>query len=199
VIAASLSLADIPATMRLWHQRKVEFMLSIAAFIGVALVGVLQGIAIAVGLSIFNIFRRAWWPYMATLGRLPKKDGFYDFKLNPGAQTIPGAVIFRFDAPLFFANSRTFREQIREIAKAKHPPQWIIIAAEPITDIDTTAADMLQKLDEELNARGISLVFAELKDPVRNKLERYELIGPLSAEHFFATLNDAVVAAPGIA
>ena len=97
----------------------------------------------------------------------------------PDAEQLPGLVIFRFDAPLFFANARTFRDQIRRLAAAEPRPRWILIAAEPITDVDTTAADMLAELDEELNAEGTSLVFAELKDPVRAKLERYELIGPL--------------------
>ena len=101
-------------------------------------------------------------------------------------------MIFRFDAPLFFANARTFRDQIRGLAAADPRPQWIVIAAEPITDVDTTAADMLADLDEELNAAGTSLVFAELKDPVRAKLERYELIGPLDPDHFFPTLDAAV-------
>ena len=90
-------------------------------------------------------------------------------------------MIFRFDAPLFFANARTFRDEIRRLAAADPRPHWIVIAAEPITDVDTTAADMLADLDEELNAAGTSLVFAELKDPVRAKLERYELIGPLES------------------
>ena len=101
-------------------------------------------------------------------------------------------MIFRFDTQLFFANARTFREQIRRLAAAQPPPRWIVIAAEPITDVDTTAADMLADLDEELNATGTSLVFAELKDPVRAKLERYQLIGPLDPEHFFPTLDAAL-------
>ena len=179
VIAASMSLADIPGTIRLWHQRRIEFLLSMTAFLGVALLGVLAGIAVAVGLSILNVFRRAWWPYQtdarprARDARPPRPH------LHPDAEQLPGLVIFRFDAPLFFANARTFRDQIRRLAAADPRPRWILIAAEPITDVDTTAADMLVDLDEELNAAGTSLVFAELKDPVRAKLERYELIGPL--------------------
>ncbi|MGZ6695016.1 MAG: SulP family inorganic anion transporter [Solirubrobacteraceae bacterium] len=192
VIAASVSLADIPGTARLWHQRRTEFLLSVAAFLGVALLGVLAGIAIAVGLSILNIFRRAWWPYQTTLGRVPGLPGQHDRSLHPDAEQIPGLVIFRFDAPLFFANVRTFRDQIRRLARADPRPRWILIAAEPITDVDTTAADILRTLDEELNAEGTSLVFAELKDPVRAKLERYELIGPLDPAHFFPTLDAAV-------
>jgi high affinity sulfate transporter 1 len=192
VIAASLSLADMPATVRLWRQRRVEFTLSIAAFLGVALLGVLEGIAVAVALSILNVFRRAWRPYHTTLGRVPGLQGQHDRQLHPEAEQLRGAVIFRFDAPLFFANARTFRDEIRRLAAADPRPSWIVIAAEPITDVDTTAADMLLELDEQLNAAGTSLVFAELKDPVRAKLERYELVGPLNPEHFFPTLDAAL-------
>ena len=192
VIAASLSLADIPGTVRLWHQRRVEFTLCMAAFLGVALLGVLEGIAVAVALSILNVFRRAWWPYQTTLGRVEGMPGIHDRELHPEAQELAGLAVFRFDAPLFFANARTFRDQIRLLAAAEPRPRWIVIAAEPITDVDTTAADMLKDLDEELNAHGTSLVFAELKDPVRDKLERYELVGPLDPAHFYPTLEAAV-------
>jgi high affinity sulfate transporter 1 len=194
VIAASLSLADIPGTVRLWQQRPVECLLSIAAFLGVALLGVLEGIAVAVGLSILNVFRRSWWPYQATLGRVPGMRGYHDRGLHPEGEQLPGLVIYRFDAPLFFANARTFRDQVRRLASSRSELRWIVIAAEPITDVDTTASDMLSDLDQELNAAGISLVFAELKDPVRAKLERYELIGPLDPDHFFTTLDAAVEA-----
>jgi high affinity sulfate transporter 1 len=192
VIAASLSLADIPATVRLYRQRPTESLLSLAAFLGVALLGVLEGIAIAVALSILNVFRHAWYPYQTTLGRVPGLEGQHDRELHPEAEELPGMVIFRFDAPLLFANARTFREEIRRLTAADPRPTWIVIAAEPITDIDTTAADMLLDLDNELNADGTNLVFAELKDPVRAKLERYELIGPLNPDHFFPTLQGAV-------
>jgi MFS superfamily sulfate permease-like transporter len=192
VIAASLSLADIPGTVRLWRQRRVEFVLSVVAFLGVALLGVLEGIAVAVALSILNVFRRAWRPYDTTLGRVPELPGYHDREMHPEAEELPGLVIFRFDAPLFFANARTFRDEIRRLAAAEPRPQWIVIAAEPITDVDTTAADMLLELDEDLNGAGTSLVFAELKDPVREKLEHYELIGPLDPEHFFPTIEAAL-------
>ncbi|MFL5920236.1 MAG: SulP family inorganic anion transporter, partial [Gaiellaceae bacterium] len=194
VIAASLSLADIPGTVRLWHQRRTEFVLSVAAFLGVAVLGVLAGIAVAVALSILNVFRHAWWPYQATLGRVPGMPGVHDRELHPDAEELAGLVIFRFDAPLLFANARTFRDQIRRLAAGEPKPRWIVIAAEPITDVDTTAADMLVQLDEELNAAGSYLVFAELKDRVRAKLERYELIGPLDPAHFFPTLDGAIAA-----
>jgi high affinity sulfate transporter 1 len=192
VIAASLSLADIPATRRLYEQRRVEFLLSMAAFAGVALLGVLPGIGIAIGLSIANVFRRSWRPYRAVLGRVPGLQGYHDLAEFPYAEQLPGCVLFRFDAPIFFANARTFREQIRELAAADPPPRWIVVAAEPITDVDTTAADMLEDLDEALNARGINLVFAEMKLPVREKIIRYGLTRTIDPAHFYPTTGSAV-------
>jgi high affinity sulfate transporter 1 len=194
VITASLSLADIPGTVRLWRQRKVEFSLSITAFLGVALLGVLPGIAIAVALSILNVFRRAWWPYDTELGRVEGLEGYHDVHVHPEAQHLPGLVIYRFDAPLFFANATSFRDEVRRLAKSDPKPTWIMIAAEPVTDVDTTASDMLEDLDEELNAEGISLVFAELKDPVRGKIERYGLTRTIDPRHFYPTIESAVAA-----
>ena len=197
VITASLSLADIPATVRLWRQRKAEFLLSIAAFLGVALLGVLPGIAIAVGLSILNVFRRAWWPYATVLGRVDGVEGYHDTRSYPDAEHLPGLVIYRFDGPLFFANATTFRDEIRRLARAEPEPSWILIAAEPVTDVDTTAADVLTELDEALNAQGISLVFAELKDPVRRKIERYGLTRTIDPRHFYPTISAAIAAFRG--
>jgi MFS superfamily sulfate permease-like transporter len=194
VIAAAISLADISGLMRLWEVRKTEFWLAIAAFLGVALLGVLPGIAIAVGLSILNVFRRAWWPYTARLGRVTGLPGFHDIRSYPEARQLDGLVIFRFDAPLFFANSRAFREQVRELARSEPRPRWIVVAAEPITDVDTTAADMLTSLDELLNEGGTSLVFAEMKDPVRAKIDRYELTRTIDPAHFYPTIEAAVMA-----
>jgi len=194
VITASLSLADIPATVRLWRQRKTEFLLSLAAFLGVVLLGVLPGIVIAVALSILNVFRRAWWPYDAELGRVEGLAGYHDVHSYPEAQQLPGLVIYRFDGPLFFANAKTFRDEIRRMARADPPPRWILIAAEPMTDVDTTASDVLEDLDEALNADGISLVFAELKDPVRRKIERYGLTRTIDPRHFYPTIESAVAA-----
>ena len=194
VITASLSLADIPGTARLWHQRKAEFLLSIAAFLGVALLGVLPGIAIAVGLSILNVFRRAWRPYDTQLGRVEGLEGYHDVHSYPEAQHLPGLVIYRFDAPLFFANAKTFRDEVRRLANTEPKPKWIVIAAEPVTDVDTTASDVLEELDEMLNAQGISLVFAELKDPARDKIERYGLTRTIDPRHFYPTIESAVTA-----
>ena len=194
VIVASLSLADIPGTVRLWHQRREDFLVAVAAFLGVVLIGVLAGIAIAVALSIVSVFRHAWWPYQAVLGRVQDLPGYHDLTAYPDAEVLPGLVLFRFDAPLFFANARTFRDQIRMLASTEPAPSWVVVAAEPITDVDTTAADMLKDLDEDLNRVGVSLVFAEMKDPVRDKIERYALTRTINPEHFFPTIDAAVTA-----
>jgi high affinity sulfate transporter 1 len=192
VIAAALSLADIAGTRRLWRQRKVEFWLSIIALLGVALLGVLPGILVAVTLSILNVFRRTWWPHHAELGRVEGIAGLHDTERYPDAELLPGLVVYRLDAPLIFANARMFGDSLRAIAEKHSDLRWLIIAAEPITDVDTTASDMLQELDVWLNERNISLVFAEMKDPVREKIERYELTRTIDPAHFFRTLDEAV-------
>jgi high affinity sulfate transporter 1 len=192
VVAAALSLADIPATRRLRQQRRTEFLLSLVAFAGVALLGVLAGILVAVGLSILNVFRHVWWPYQTELGKVEGIPGLHDRTSYPEAATLPGLVVFRFDAPLIFANSRTFNEELRELVTTHPGLRQIIVAAEPITDVDTTAADMLEELDQWLAEHGVALLFAEMKDPVRAKIAKYELARRIDDGHFFPTVNDAV-------
>jgi MFS superfamily sulfate permease-like transporter len=179
-------------TVRLCRQRKSEFLLSIATLLSVAMLGVLSGIVIAVALSILNVFRRAWWPYKTVLGRVEGLEGYHDVHMHPDARQLPGLVIYRFDAPLFFANVKTFRDKVRHLARAEPKPHWIVIAAEPVTDMDTTASDVLEDLDSALAAQGISLVFAEMKDPVRQKIERYGLAHQIEKRHFFPTIGAAV-------
>src|SRR3954447_3271458 len=197
VITAAFSLADVAGARRLWQQRRTEFSLMLAAFLAVALLGVLPGIAVAVALSILNVFRRAWRPYSTVLGHPGGIEGYHDLRSYPAAEEVPGLVVYRFDAPLIFANAPTFRDDVRRLAAADPPPRWIMVAAEPMTDVDTTAADMLEDLDAELNARGISLAFAELKDPVRQKIERYELTRTIDPTKFFPTVEAGVAAFRG--
>ena len=192
VIVASLSLADIRATARLYRQRRIEFWLSMAAFAGVALIGVLPGIAIAIALSILDVFRRTWGPYRTELGRVEGLAGYHDIHEYPEAEQLPGLVMYRFDGPLIFANARTFRAAIHALARTTPKPEWILITAEPITDIDTTAGSMVEALEAELRAEGISLVFAELKDAVRNRIETYELSWTTDPTRFYPTVGAAV-------
>ena len=194
VIAASVSLADIPAALRLWSQSRSEFILSMTAFAGVVLLGVLLGIAVAIALSVANVFRRAWWPYQATLGRRPGIKGYHDVARHPEAEQLVGCTIFRFDAPLIFANSRTFRDQIRAIAKASPSPAWIVVAAEPLTDVDTTACDMLEDLVPALDRQGVTLVFAEMKGPVKEKARQFGASTTIPEDRFFPTMGTAVAA-----
>ena len=125
-------------------------------------------------LSLVAFIRRAWWPHDAVLGRADGVKGYHDLTYYPEARQVPGLLLYRFDAPLFFANADVFRDRVRErIDAAEAPVRWVIVAAEPITDVDTTAAAVLDALEAELADRGITLAFAELKDPVRERLRRY--------------------------
>jgi high affinity sulfate transporter 1 len=194
VIAASLSLADLAGVRRLRRQRRSDFVLTVVAFLGVALLGVLPGIAVAVGLSILNVFRRVWWPHQAMLGRSAGIPGYHDTTFRPTSEHLPGLAIYRFDAPLLFANARTFRDQVRLLASIDPRPTWVIVAAEPITDVDTTAADMLEELVEDLAQSGTRLVYAELKDAVRQKMASYELTRTMKGDRYFPTVRSAVEA-----
>lgn len=192
VIAASLSLADISATKKLWSQRRSDFYISVIAFLGVAFLGVLMGIAIAILISIFMVFKRAWSPYHTTLLSVEGVRGYHDKRFNPSGNFLPGLIIFRFDAPLFFANARTFREEVLKLAAKRPKPKWIVIAAEPITDVDTTAADMLRDLNGKLKDQNVQLVFAGLKNPIKSRLRKYGLLDSLNPDLFFPTVKSAV-------
>ena len=189
----ALSLVDIRGIVRLYRLRRSEFVLSIVCFLGVALLGVIQGIFVAVGLSLLAFVWRAWRPYDAVLGRVDGLKGYHDISRHPEAKRIPGLVLFRWDAPLFFANAEIFLEHVlRAVAAAPTPTKWVVVAAEPVTDVDITAADALAELDEKLHEAGIELCFAEMKGPVKDRLKRYGLFTKLGAENFFPTIDQAV-------
>lgn len=193
VMVACTSLVDLRGLVRLWQLRPSEFALSIACFLGVAIVGVVAGIFIAVALALMAFFWRAWRPYSAVLGRIDGLKGYHDITRYPEARRIRGLVLFRWDAPLFFANAEAFREEIEAaIAAEDQPTRWVVVAAEPVTDIDMTAADMLEGLIATLQAAGTQLRFAELKDPVKDRLRRYGLYEQLGNDAFFPTIGTAV-------
>ena len=193
VIAACLSLVDIQGFVRLYQVRRGEFVLAVVCFLGVALIGVIQGIFIAVGLALLGFIWRAWRPYDAVLGRVEGLKGYHDVTRYPEAKRIPGLVLFRWDAPLFFANAEVFREHVLQaIADAPTPTKWVVVAAEPVTDIDVTAAEALSALDDDLQKAGIELCFAEMKDPVKDLLKRYGLFTKLGTDLFFPTIGRAV-------
>lgn len=195
VIAAAIALAEVSGVRRLFQERPSEFWLSMVAFLSVALLGVLMGIAIAVGLSLLNFIRLAWWPHDALLGRAPGVKGYHDIGRYGSAEQVPGLILYRFDAPLFFANAHLFGEKVRRLVSEAEPPaRWVVVAAEPITDVDTTAADVVEELAAELRVAGVELAFAELKDPVKDHLERYGLMDRLGRGRFFPTVGVAVKA-----
>jgi len=195
VIAAALRIFDFKALGTFWRVRRSDFVLSIVAFLAVAALGVIVGIALAVAFSLLDFIRRAWRPYDAILGRAEAVKGYHDLKRYPDAKQVPGLLLFRWDAPLFFANADSFRERILEIVDDTEPPiRWVVVAAEPITDVDTTAAEMIAELDADLDARGAELTFAEMKDPVKDRLDRYGLKKKIGHEFFFPTIGVAVKA-----
>ena len=193
VITAALGLIDAPAVRRLYQVRRSEFVLWLAAFLGVALLGVLVGIFVAILLSLADFVRRAWRPHDAVLGREDELKGYHDIDRHPSARLIPGLLLYRFDAPLFFANAGYFRRRVRElVADATHPVRWVVVAAEPITDVDTSAADSLQQLLGELRQANVTLAFAEVKGPVKDRLQRYGLFDAIGPDRFFPTIGTAV-------
>jgi high affinity sulfate transporter 1 len=193
VIAACLALVEVRGVLRLYQLRISEFALSIVSFLGVALLGVVQGIFLAVGVALLAFIWRAWRPYDAVLGRVDGMKGYHDISRHPEARRVPGLVLFRWDAPLFFANAEIFHEHVlRAVADAPTPTKWVVVAAEPITDVDVTAADALAELDSELHEAGMDLCFAEMKGPVKDRLKRYGLFRRLGTENFFPTIGQAV-------
>jgi high affinity sulfate transporter 1 len=195
VIAAALSLFDLAGARRLLRLRRSEFGLSIVSFLGVVLFGVLPGIGIAVGLSLLDFIRHAWRPHDAVLGRVPNYKGYHDTERHPDALQVPGLVLYRWDAPLFFANADLFRIRARAVVRGVEPPvRWLVVAAEPMTDVDTTAADALDELITDLSRAGIELHFAEMKGHVKDRLRDYGVYQRLGDTCFHPTVGTAVKA-----
>ena len=193
VIAACLGMLEVRGVVRLWRLRKSEFVQALVCFAGVAALGVVNGIALALALTVLSFLWRAWRPYDAVLGRVDGRKGYHDVSRHPEARCVPGLVLFRWDAPLFFANAEIFREHVLGAIEASDETvHWMVIAAEPVTDIDLTAVEVLERLHEELVARDITLCFAELKGPVKDNLERYGVLRTIGEERFFPTIGEAV-------
>ncbi|GAB7519898.1 MULTISPECIES: SulP family inorganic anion transporter [Rhodococcus] len=193
VIVAACALIDVGGMVRMWRMSTVEFGLAVAAFLGVALVGVLQGILVAIGLSFAAVIAQVWQPHRTELVETGEPTGFHDIERHPDGHRIPGLVLVRFDAPLFFANGEIFDEYVRSVvAKAPDPVDWVVIAAEPITGLDTTAVDELVDLDTFLEGKGIRLAFAEMKGPIKDRLIRFGVGDRFDSTHFYPTVEAAV-------
>ena len=193
VVAACLSFADIRGMVALLRMRPVEFLLSVVSFLGVAFVGVIQGIVIALLLSLLVLVWNAWHPYFTVLVRVDGSKGFHDIGRHPEGRQIPGLLLFRWDAQLFFANSEVFRKEVhRAVALAPAPVRRVVVAADAITDVDLTAADALTALHGELQQLGIELWFAGMKGPVKDRLSHYGTLDVLGSAIFAPTVGRAV-------
>jgi len=195
VIASAIGLIEVSDLRRIYRIQRWEFWLSMTCFAGVALLGAIPGIALAIVIAVIEFLWDGWRPHSAVLGRVDRVKGYHDITRYPEARLIPGLVLFRWDAPLFFANAELFHQRALDaVASSPTPVRWLVVAAEPVTSVDVTAADTVCDLDDTLHAAGIELCFAEMKDPVKDKLKRFGLFTRLGAQTFFATLGEAVSA-----
>jgi high affinity sulfate transporter 1 len=193
VIASAIGLIEVTDLVRIFRIQRWEFWLSIVCLVGVAVLGAIPGIGLAIAIAVIEFLWDGWRPHSAVLGRAEGVKGYHDITRYPDARQIPGLVLFRWDAPLFFANAELFKERVLDAAaKSPAPVRWLVVAAEPVTSVDVTAADTLAELDKSLHEAGIELCFAELKDPVKDKLKRFELFSQLGESSFYPTIGAAV-------
>ena len=193
VIAAAIGLFEFDDLRRIFRIQRWEFWLSIVCFVGVAVFGAIPGIGLAIVIAVMEFLWDGWRPHHAVLGRVDGIRGFHDIKRYPEARLVPGLVLFRWDAPLFFANAELFHQRVLEaVAQSPTTVKRIIVTAEPVTSIDVTSADMLAELEQALRESGIEIRFAEMKDPVKDKLKRFELLERFGAASFHPTVGAAV-------
>ena len=191
VIAAAIGLFEFADLRRILRVQPWEFWLSIVCFVGVAVFGVIPGIGLAVLLAVIEFLWDGWRPHHAVLGRVDGIRGYHDVKRYPEARLVPGLVLFRWDAPLFFANAELFHQSVlNAVAQSPTKVRRVVVTAEPVTSIDVTSADMLEELEQSLREAEIELRFAEMKDPVKDKLKRFELYQRFGT--FYPTVGAAV-------
>ena len=152
----------------------------------------LEGILVAVVLPIVLFFQRNWWPHGEVLGRVAGREGWHSDSRGDGWVERPGVVVFRWEAPPFFANSGMFADQVPQLVQELHP-KWVVLQCEAITDIDVTAAGILEQLDNELNVHGVHLAFVEVRSRLRARVHDYGLHKTLDREHFYGSIKDDLV------
>jgi high affinity sulfate transporter 1 len=193
VIAAAIGMIEVADLRRIYRIQRWEFWLAIACSTGVVVLGAIPGIGLAIAIAVIEFLWDGWRPHSAVLGRSDGIKGYHDIQRHPEARLIPGLVLFRWDAPLFFANAEWFHEQVlNAVAASPTPVRWVVVAAGPVTSVDVTSADMLAELDDLLHEAGIKLCFAEMKGPVKDKLKRFGLFARLGEHFFFPTVGSAV-------
>ena len=193
VIAAAIGMIEFADLRRIYRIQRWEFWLAIACTVGVTVLGAIPGIGLAIVIAIIEFLWAGWRPHSAVLGYTDSVKGYHDIERHPEARLIPGLVLFRWDAPLFFANAEWFHDQVlAAVASSPTPVRWVVVAAEPVTGVDVTSADMLVELDDVLHEAGIKLCFAEMKGPVKDKLKRFGLFALLGEHFFFPAIGSAV-------
>jgi high affinity sulfate transporter 1 len=193
VIAAALGLFEIGDLRRIYRVQRWEFWLSIVCLAGVAVLGAIPGIGLAIAIAVIEFLWDGWRPHFAVLGRVDGIRGYHDLKRYPDARLVPGLVLFRWDAPLFFANAELFQARVLEaVASSPTPVRRVVVTAEPVTSVDVTSADMLAELEQTLRASRIELQLAEVKDPVKDKLKRFGLLDQIGTDAFHPTIGAAV-------
>lgn len=193
VIASALGLIEVTELRRLHRIQRWEFWLCMACLVGVAVVGAMPGIVLAIVMALLQFLWAAWRPHSAVLGRVEGVKGYHDIARHPEARQVPGLLLFRWDAPLFFANAEQFQTRALDaVAAAPEPVRWLVVTAAPVTGVDVTAADVLAELHDSLSAVGITLCFAEMKGPVKDTLKRFGLFSMVGEQRFFATAGEAV-------
>jgi high affinity sulfate transporter 1 len=195
VIYAATKLIEVPEFLRLKRFRRREFTLALITMIGVLTTDLLMGVGIAVGLSVIDMFTRITRPHDAVMGQVSSIPGLHDIEDWPDATTIPGLVLYRYDAPLFFANAENFkRRAIAAIEAEKTPVEWFVLNVEAIPEIDITAADMLAEFQDELADRDITLAIARVKQDLYAQLKKSKLLEKIGTDHVYFTLHSAVEA-----
>ncbi|GCA94743.1 solute carrier family 26 protein [Microcystis aeruginosa] len=195
VIYAALRLIEISEFNRLRCFKTSEFRLALVTMFGVLATDILVGVGVAVGLSVVDLFARLMRPHDAVLGEVPNLAGLHDIEDWQGATTIPGLVLYRYDAPLCFANAENFRKRvIAAIEAEKVPVEWFVLNAEAILDIDITAVDMLKELHRELIGSGITFAMARVKQDLYQQLKKGDLSETISTERIYPTLEEAIEA-----
>ncbi len=193
VVAAALRIFAIGPLVRLASIRRSEFVLGVAALLAVAILGAIVGVVVAIALSLLNFMRKAWKPHTAELVRVDGLKGYHDVERHPDGRQVDGLLIYRFDAPLFFANARFFVEDVlARIDRSPTPIRVVLVTAEPITDVDATAAEAIAELVRDLALQGAVLRFAELKGHVRERLQAYGLVDLIGSDHFARTTGEGV-------
>jgi sulfate permease, SulP family len=190
VIFAAIQLIEIPEFIRMYQFRRSEFFLALVTTGGVLITDILTGVEIAIGLSVIELLSRLARPHDAVEGIVPDLPGLHDINDWEGATTIPGLVIYRYDAPLCFANAENFKSRaLYAIESETTPVKWFVLNTEAIVEIDITAMDILEELYDELTARGITFGLARVKQDLYAQLQRSSLLDKMERRHIYLTLH----------